>query len=313
MASETASTAGFATAKTVSHYSNLTKSGAGLIFVEYTYVHLSGRSEANQLGIQSDAHIEGLKKIAQTIHASGSLAGIQLTHAGAKTSRDLTGGFLMGPSSVPVPVKDRQLESPDPMSLSEIELWREAFLMAAKRAQDAGFDVIEFHSAHGYGLNQWLSPITNQRTDVYGGSIGRNARILFEIVEDARRKYPNVLLAVRLPGQDFSENGLTAANAIWIAQALENRGVDLIDVSSGISGWKRPSNRQSEGYLVQEASSIQAEVLLPVIGVGGIETGSFIDEKLFRQEFTLAAVGRAILKNPQDWGDINLRIDTAHP
>ena len=123
MASESANERGFVTEKTISHYSSLAKADAGLLMVEYTYVHSSGRSEANQLGIQSDAHISGLKQIAKTIHASGALAGIQLTHSGGKTSRDLTGGVLMAPSQVPVPVKGQNMGTPDAMSLADIELW----------------------------------------------------------------------------------------------------------------------------------------------------------------------------------------------
>ena len=113
MASETANENGFATAKTITHYADLAKSGAGLVMVEYTYVHSTGRSESNQLGIQTDLHIPGLRQIVSVIHAMGALAGIQLTHAGGKTSRDLTGGALMAPSSIAVPVKDRDMGTPD--------------------------------------------------------------------------------------------------------------------------------------------------------------------------------------------------------
>lgn len=302
MASETADERGFATERTFVHYSRLAGSGAALVMVEYTYVHPTGRSEPNQLGIHSDAHVLGLKKVAQAIHARGALAGIQLTHAGGKTSRSLTGGVLMAPSSIFPPVKDREMERPDAMSLDEVELWKGAFRASVARAGSAGFDLVEFHAAHGYGLNQWLSPITNRRSDAYGGTVEKNARILFEIVEEARKCHPGLIFAVRMPGQDFIESGLSSQDAVWVAEELEKRGIDLIDVSSGIGGWRHPGSRTGQGYLLAEASAIQSQVEIPVIGVGGIESGDFIDEAISECKISLAAVGRAILSDPEAWG-----------
>ncbi|MFL5813387.1 MAG: NADH:flavin oxidoreductase [Bdellovibrionia bacterium] len=306
MASETADAQGFVTDKTLSHYQRLSQSRAGLVMVEYTYVDVSGRSEEKQLGAHSEEHIHGLSALAQVIHQSGALVGIQLTHAGGKTTRDLTGGALMGPSPVAVPVKDRVLETMDPMSETDIELWKGWFKSAVVRAKKAGFDLVELHAAHGYGLNQWLSPLTNHRSDSYGGTLDRRARLLLEIVREVRAEHSDLLLAVRMPGQDFMEGGLRSSEAIWLAQSLERTGIDVIDVSSGIGGWRRPRNRTDEGYLVDEASAIQASVDTPVIGVGGIETGAYIDQSLSQGRFALAAVGRAILKDPGLWGDTHL-------
>lgn len=301
MASGTADLEGFATAATINHYKRLTDARAGLLIVEYTSVHPTGRSEVNQLGIQSDAHIEGLAKISQLIRKSGAIAGIQLTHGGGKTEKELTGGFLMGPSAIAVPVKDQDLVIPDPMSKDEIEMWKVAFITASDRAVAAGFDLIEIHSAHGYGLNQFLSPITNQRVDEYGKDINGRMRLLLEIVNAIRIKHPSLLISVRMPGQDFIEDGLTISDTIAIAQSLEKAGVDIIHVSSGIGGWRRSPTRAGEGYLVDEAIKIQAAVSIPVIGVGGIQTGEYIDQRISSGQFSLAAVGRAILDNPKSW------------
>jgi NADPH2 dehydrogenase len=306
MASETADLAGFVTEKTIAHYQRLCESGAGLVMVEYTYVHPTGKSEENQLGIQSDDHLEGLSKIAKIIHDSGAMAGLQVTHAGGKTLREFTGGALMGPSSVAVPVKDRNMESPEPMSLEQISIWKSSFVSAATRAVRAGFDLLEFHAAHGYGLNQWLSPITNRRSDKYGGSARNNSRLLLEVILQVQKTEPGILLAVRMPGQDFFEGGLAVTDAVELAITLEKMGIDLIDVSSGIGGWKRPRDRAGEGYLVSEAGLIQATVKVPVIGVGGIEHGSFIDECIRQGNLSLAAVGRAILRDPQAWKESQL-------
>lgn len=306
MASETADTQGYVTPKTIEHYQRLAQAGPGLLIVEYTYVHSTGRSEINQLGIQSDEHVEGLRKLAGLIKKSGALAGIQLSHGGGKSDRDLTGGVLWGPSTIAVPVKGLELETPDRMSKEEIEIWKNSFLKAAERAVLSGFDLIELHSAHGYGLNQWLSPITNQRDDEYGQDLFGRMKLLLEIVFLIREKFPQLIISVRMPGQDFSEGGLNTIDGIQIAQSLELAGVDLIHVSSGIGGWRRTGARIGEGYLVDEAAKIQAAISIPVIGVGGISSGEYIDQGLATGQFSLAAVGRAILENPKNWHDLVL-------
>jgi NADPH2 dehydrogenase len=307
MASETADSNGYATDKTISHYSRLSECGAGLIFVEYSFIHLSGRSEANQLGINHDDQINNLCLITEEIHKSGAIAGIQLTHSGGKTERCFTDGSLHSPSGIIVPVKDKNLERPKQMSLSDIKNLREWFLKAVERAVKANFDMVELHAAHGYGLNQWISPLTNKRSDQYGGNLQKNSQLLVEIVSEIRSLYPNLLLSVRMPGQDFIEGGLTISDCIFIAKLLQETGVDIINISSGIGGWKRPRTRLGEGYLIEEASMIQGQVSIPVIGVGGIETGTYIDNLLNNQKVSLTAVGRAILKDPSAWSKNQLR------
>ena len=310
MASETADTNGYVTDQSIAHYTRLSSAGAGLIFVEYSFVDLSGKSEDLQLGIDSDDKIKGLSILSERINQSGALAGIQLTHAGGKSERQFTDGVLQSPSGVIVPVKDVELEKPSEMNLSDISNWKKCFIEATSRAVKANFDVVELHAAHGYGLNQWLSPITNKRTDDYGGSVLKNARLLLEIISEIRALHPNLLLSVRMPGQDFIDGGLTIENSIYIAQLLQEAGVSIINISSGIGGWRRPRTRIGEGYLVEEAAVIQSHLMIPVIGVGGIETGRYIDELLVNQKISLAAVGRAILKDPSDWG--HKQLGSAH-
>lgn len=301
MASATASSGGFATEMTFEHYTRLTTAGAGLMIAEYAFVHTSGRSEEHQLGISSDEHIPGLRKIAKIIQRSGSVAGIQLSHGGGKSSQVLTGGKLMGPSAIAVPIKGEQLEIPSPMTEDEIALWQTAFAAAIDRAVAAGFELIELHSAHGYGLNQWLSPITNHRHDNYGRTLAGRSKMLLEIVRATRIAHPNLLISVRMPGQDFLPGGLSPSDMIALAKILVDAGADVLHVSSGIGGWRRPTERMGEGYLVQEAAQIQAHVAAPVIGVGGIETGQFIDQCLQEKKLSLAAVGRGILTDPEGW------------
>lgn len=301
MASGTADERGLVTQKTLGHYDRISASGAGLVLVEYSHVHPSGRSESHQLGIDSDENIAGLGHLATTIHSHGSLAGIQIVHSGGKTDLERGDWALMGPSPIAVPTKDRTLGQPVPMSTQDIALWIDAFAAAARRAAKAGFDFVELHAAHGYGLNQWLSPITNQRRDAYGGSLQKRARILFEIVDRIKTENPDLLLSVRIPGQDFLPGGLTVIEMQQISTELERRGVDLLNVSSGIGGWKRPSDRTGEGYLLPEARAIQSVVTIPVIGVGGIQSSAFIEQALSERWVALTAIGRALLKAPDVW------------
>jgi NADPH2 dehydrogenase len=131
-------------------------------------------------------------------------------------------------------------------------------------------------------------------------------RLLLEIISEVRARHPRLFVSVRMPGQDFLEGGLTLNDTIQIAQSLENTGANILHISSGIGGWRRPTPRVGEGYLVEEAAQIQANVNVPVIGVGGIETEPYIDESLRTQRFSLAAVGRAILRDPNQWRVENL-------
>lgn len=301
MASGTATEFGYVTDRTIAHYKALSQAQVGLIIVEYSYISPTGRSESNQLGIYSNEQIEGLAKLVTVIEASGAQAAIQLTHAGGKSETRFTGGELLGPSTVSVPVKDKMLEIPKEMSLNDIQNLKFDFVQAAIRAEKSGFKIIELHSAHGYGLNQWLSPITNKRMDRYGGTLENRCRLLFEIVAEIKQQRPNLLISVRLPGQDFYPDGLTTQECILIAQQLQVRGVSLINVSSGIGGWRRPESRAGEGYLIDEARDIQKSIDLPVIGVGGIKTKQYINMALAKGWISLAAVGRAILEDPEKW------------
>ncbi|MBI5631840.1 MAG: NADH:flavin oxidoreductase [Elusimicrobia bacterium] len=306
MCSQTADARGNATPATIEHYAKLAQSGAGIVFVEYSFVHSSGKGEDAQLAADSDANIDGLSEIAAAIRRSGALAGLQLVHVGGKTLKALTGREPMSPSGVRVPVKGWEPDGSVEMTLADIGLWIRWFTNAALRARAAGFDIVELHAAHGYGLNQWLSPLTNMRTDGYGGSMAGRGRMLFEIIESIKAAAPESLLAVRLPGQDHMEGGLTTADMGWLVRRLESLGLDLIDVSSGIGGWRRPEGRLGEGYLVNDAAALKAFTTLPVVGVGGIESGGFIDQIIAEGRVDFAAVGRAILRDPYAWGQDHL-------
>ncbi|MCR9203919.1 MAG: NADH:flavin oxidoreductase [Halobacteriovoraceae bacterium] len=310
MASQTATTKGFVTSDTLEHYKRLSLSGAGIQFVEYTAIHPTGRGEPNQLGNYHDGHVEGLSQLSKVIKDSGALSGIQLVHNGAKSSSNLTKWPLWGASSVPVPIKGKELEIPMKVSLEQVELLKDWYISAVKRAYSAGFDIVELHAAHGYGLNQWLSPITNKRRDRYGGSLHNRSRLLREIITTIKALYPDKILAVRLAAQDHHPGGLTLGETQVLTRILESLGLDLLDISSGIGGWRRPEGIRGQGYLVDDAKQIKKVTSLPVIGVGGIKEGEFIDHILEHSMVDFAAVGRAILESPMKWNqDVMKRIE----
>jgi len=301
MASQTAGENGYVTDKTVEHYHMLAKSGAGLIFVEYTYTHKNGRGELNQLAIDQDGQVPGLKKLNEVIKQSGALSGLQMVHVGSKTTFNLIGEQPLAPSAIAVPVKNVNLETPRAVSVEEIGELVEQYFYAASRAYAAGFDVVELHAAHGYGLNQWLSPLTNQRLDEYGGSQKKRSRILYETVEKIKNKFPKKLLSVRLPAEDHHLGGLSFTDMSETVLGLEGLGVDILNVSSGIGGWRRLNGQREEGYLVPDATRVKEITSLPVIGVGGIKSGRYIDQELKQGNLDFAAVGRAVLDSPLVW------------
>jgi len=306
MASSTASLSGFVTTKTLEHYTRLSASRAAMVIVGYSYVHRSGKSETQQLGIDCDLKIEGLRNLSKVIRSSGAISGIQITHAGGKSETSLVDGRLISPSGIRVPVRNKILEAPSVANLYEINTIKASFIKASTRAVKAGFDLIEIHAAHGYGINQWLSPITNQRTDSYGGNFENRCRLLFEIVAEIRELNPYVLISVRIPGKDYLEGGITQVDSLRLSKLLTEFGVDIINVSSGLGGWKRPRGKEGEGYLVDLASYIQSKIPTPVIGVGGIKTKDYINRELCKKSFSFAAISRAIWKDPQVGKALNL-------
>lgn len=190
------------------------------------------------------------------------------------------------------------METPDEADAIDIAHLKQSYFQAVVVAAKSGFDGVEFHSAHGYGLNQWLSPITNKRNDSYGGELSNRMRLLLEVVDFALSNFPDLLISVRLPGLDHMAGGLTSLEAVHAAQILEKAGVHMLNISSGIGGWRRPEKRIGEGYLVEDAANIQRSARIPALGVGGIKSKNYIDSQLQQGSFSLAVIGRAFLENP---------------
>ncbi|KVX00340.1 NADH:flavin oxidoreductase [Shewanella frigidimarina] len=308
MASQTANSDGLATDKTFSHYQNLAQSGAGLVMVEYSHINLAGRSETNQLGAHDDACLPGLTHIAKLLHQMDVKTGLQITHCGGKDSAGISAD-IMGPSGITVPAYDRVLPTPRAMTLDDIATWQQDFVNGAIRANKAGFDLVELHCAHGYGINQWLSPLTNQRQDQYGGSLENRARILLEIVSKIKQAAPRLAVMTRIPGQDGYPGGLSHDDMGHVSRWLVDAGVEILNVSSGIGGWNRPKDKRGEGFLVEDAAPLTGKTAAAVIGVGGIESIDYIETILATKQVDLVAVGRAILAGP---GDFATRVMAQH-
>jgi 2,4-dienoyl-CoA reductase-like NADH-dependent reductase (Old Yellow Enzyme family) len=295
MATGLATTQGGVTKDLIKHYEKRAEA-LGLQIVEHSYVMKGGKLSQRQLGIYEDKLIAGLAKLTERIHSLGNPIAIQINHAGRVTPSDVCGRQPVGPSPIPHSSKH---ETPRELSKSEIEELIEAFSLAANRAVEAGFDVVEVHGAHGFLLNQFLSPLSNRRNDKYGGSLKNRMRFHLQIIGRIKEKIGKSFpLLYRLGADDMHPEGLTLKESKIFAQTLEKWGVHAIDVSGGMMG-SRPAHLTGPGYYVPLAEAIKSVVNVPVIGVGGIKTPEFADEVIRKNRADLVAVGRAMLANPK--------------
>ncbi len=285
------------------HYGSRAQGGTGLIIVEATGVEPRGRITNHCMGIWNDEQAEKLQKIVEFVHKnSDSKIGIQLAHAGRKGSTwenkqiSLEEGWeTVAPSPIPYHPSER---IPHVLSVEEIKDLIKNFKDAAKRAVAAGFDVIEIHGAHGYLVHQFLSPLSNIRTDEYGGSFENRSRFLMEIVDAVNEELnENVALFVRISGTEYAENGWDIEDSVKLAKELKNHSVDLIDVSSGgnIHGAKISVY---EGYQVPFSSDVRNQADVKTGAVGLITKVEQAEEILEKGDADLIFVAREILRNP---------------
>lgn len=235
---------GFANDWHMVHLGSRAIGGAALVFTEATAVSPEGRISHGDLGIYKDEHIEKLKHITDFIHAHGAVAGIQLAHAGRKASHEVpwlgnaqilpgepNGWQAVAPSAIPFTATEH---SPVELDKAGIEKVKADFKTAAARALKAGFKVIELHGAHGYLINEFLSPLSNQRTDEYGGSFENRIRLLLEIIETVQEVWPeDYPLFLRISASEWTEGGWTIEDSVALAGIVKEKGIDLIDCSSG--------------------------------------------------------------------------------
>ena len=280
---------GFVTEKLIKHYIRYAP-WCGLIIVEHTYVLQNGRVSKWQLGIWSDKHIEGLKKLVEEIHKLDGVVAIQLNHAGARTRKSVINQQPVAPSQVSV-----EEEVPRELTKEEIKEIIEAFGEAARRAAEAGFDAIEIHGAHGFLLSQFVSPLTNKRNDEYGGTLENRIRFPLEVVREVKRHVKNMLLLYRIGATDLHPEGLTLEDSKFLAQKLVKEGIDILDVSGGLCGSQPPELQNMQGYFIPYAEEIKKTVNTLVIGGGGIKDPLFADKFVREGKVDLVYVGRAQL------------------
>jgi 2,4-dienoyl-CoA reductase-like NADH-dependent reductase (Old Yellow Enzyme family) len=299
---------GFANDWHLVHLGSRAVGGAGLIMTEAAAVAAEGRISPQDLGIWSDHHIEFLARITRFIHSQGSVAGIQLAHAGRKASTyrpsdgdgaapENAGGWkkVVAPSAVRFA---SNYLMPQALTSEGIQAVIRAFVEAAGRARQAGFRVIEIHAAHGYLLSQFLSPIANHRTDEYGGSFENRIRILLEVVSAVRGSWPErAPLFVRISSTDWVEGGWTLDESVELAKCLKKSGVDLVDCSSG--GNVPPAQIPvGPGYQTPFAERIRREANILTGAVGMITAPAQADHIIRTGQADVAIIGREFLRDP---------------
>jgi NADPH2 dehydrogenase len=272
------------------------EAGCGLVIVEHAFVHHWGRHSATQMGVHDDAMVEGLAGLASAIRGTGAVACLQLSHAGSRSSAKVLGRTPLAPSAVRHPYEP-QGDVPEAMTSEAIRETVLAFGSAAVRARRAGFDAVEIHAAHGFLLSEFLSPLTNHRTDGYGGSEDRRVRLHLEVLEEVARRGDGIPVFVRLGSHDETPGGLEIDAAARAADKLVQAGAALIDVSGGLCG-SRPAGRTA-GYFVAYAEAIKARVGVPIVVTGGITEAEHADRIVREGRADLVGIGRAMLNDAQ--------------
>lgn len=273
------------------YYHEKTESGhLAMVIVEHSFISEEGRANKRQLSVSEDRMVEGLRKLSETLHANGTLAVMQINHAGvyARPSDPSTLPFS------PSPVEDKEARI---LKREDIEKIIQDFAAAARRSKEAGFDAVEIHSAHGYLLNQFYSPLINKREDEYGGSLDNRIRIHVEVLRAVRevvgKDFP---VFMRLGASDYKEGGTTLEDSLVAAKVFQKETLDLLDVSGGFSGYVHPEVTE-QGYFHELTRALKEEISIPVILTGGITDLSAAERLLKDDRTDLIGIGRAIYKD----------------
>jgi len=299
---------GFANDWHLVHLGSRAVGGAGLVFTEASAVLPEGRITPNDLGVWKDEHVAALARIVEFLHGQGARAAIQLAHAGRKASMQrpwdgkrlllpAEGGWndVVAPSSVAFRA---DYAEPQELDLAGINRVTQAFCVATSRAVKAGFDVVEIHAAHGYLLHEFLSPLSNKRTDAYGGSFDNRIRLLVETVDAVRLVLPAEMpLFVRISATEWTEGGWDVDDSVALARVLKEHGVDLIDTSSGgnVAGAKIPTG---PGYQAPFAERIRREAGIATAAVGQITEAAQAEEIVKGGQADLVLLAREMLRDP---------------
>ena len=299
---------GFSDEWQVAHLGSRAIGGAGLVLTEATAVSPVGRISPKDAGIWSDEHIKPLEKVTRIILSQGAVAGIQLAHAGRKAcvERPWDGGKPLQPTHTdwwpsvgasPVSFNE-EYQTPRELTKEDISQVKQEFVAAAKRALLAGFNLIEIHAGHGYLLHSFYSPVSNLRTDEYGGNFDNRIRLLVEVAQEIRKVMPEHFpLMVRISGTEWTEIGWNIEDSVSLARVLKKEGVDIIDCSSGgnIPGVRIPL---TPGYQVPIADAVKNEANIITAAVGLITEPHQANEIIKTGKADLVLLGREFLRNP---------------
>ncbi|PIV04824.1 MAG: hypothetical protein COS57_08190, partial [Syntrophobacterales bacterium CG03_land_8_20_14_0_80_58_14] len=303
---------GQVTDKLIAYYRERAKGGVGLIFVEGTYFTPEGRGYVRQIGVASRKHVDGLKKLTDAIHGlkNDTRIFLQIHHAGGRASSKITGIQPVAPSAVPA---YPGAEMPRALTREEVSGLVDAHVEAAVRAREAGFDGLDIHCAHGYLVPSFFSPMTNQRTDEYGGDLAGRTRFLMETIRGIRKQLGKGFpLTIKISGDEYIEGGLGVTEMIAIARLAQDAGIDGLIVSAGTVGGKKIEDLNEAhkvmrtlpmmtkpGCLVPIAAEFKKSLQIPVITVGRINTIALAEEILAQGKADIAAIGRPLLADPE--------------
>ena len=274
-----------------------------LIIVEHAYISPEGMAHDTQLSMADDSVIPAYRKLTEAIRSRGAAVFAQINHAGAK-ARD-SGLPAISPSGVPL---GADAPAPQEMTMADIERVKACFVSAALRAKEAGFDGVEIHSAHGYLLNQFYSPLTNHRTDAYSGqTLAGRTRLHVEVLQAVRAAVgPDYPVAIRFGACDYLEGGSQIEDIPEASRIFAEAGADLLDISGGLGGYVI-KGRTQPGWFDELSRPAKESVQIPVLLTGGITTGAEAEKLLQENAADLIGVGRAMLKTA-DWTERELSV-----
>ncbi len=291
------------TEKVGDFYRDLAQGGVGLIITGYTFVRPEGKQLPGKMGIHTDEFAPDYERLTGAVHDAGGTIAVQLVHAGGETDSAAAGRQPLAPSAVKV---DQFPETPAELTKDEINEIITAFGQGAGRAKTWGFDAVQLHGAHGFLINQFLSPLTNRRDDEYGGSIENRSRFLVEVYREVREKvgadYP---VLIKMNGADNLDGGLEIDDTVYAAQKISDMGIDAIEVSSGTpaSGEMNPvrmkiNKPEKEAYNLEFARRIKDAVSCPVMVVGGFRSFEVADKALRDDGMDYIAMARPLIREP---------------
>ncbi len=291
------------TEKLINYYHNLTQGGVGLIITGYAFIRTEGKGLPGKMGFHTDDFAKDYKDMTSAVHDIGGKIAVQLVHAGGETDSANAGRQPLAPSAVKV---DQFPEMPAELTKDEISDIVSAFGEGARRAKTWGFDAVQLHGAHGFLINQFLSPLTNRRTDEYGGSIENRSRFLLEVYQKVRKLVgPDYPVLIKFNAADNLDGGLQIDDAIYAAEKLSAAGIDAIEISAGTpaSGNENPSRTQinkpeKEAYNLELARRIKRAVSCPILVVGGFRSYEVAEKAVRDDGMDYISMARPLIREP---------------